>query len=368
MLTTVKPSGHWQGVVPPQYVFARRRFKCIVLEPPDLKPGSWIGAGKVVFDADTGGFLLTARPRKAEGRARGFAANVYRSSDGEKFELVASLSKEQLSEESGLTIHSIEGTQLLKDPLSGKWHFYVSVDTSSELIWGGLYWQTLLLTASDPKGPWHAHGLVLRADQAYDAHHSRDATIDIIDGRWFCLYKAKDGVRARRPALATSSDGITWKKHGVLTIEGHPQRAFLSGTLFAGTNGPLFMGIEKLYTAKGLCERKEVFADKYKITHGGGPMPSFAAYHVDYRNMNLELIFRAPWEPLSPYEHKEHPLLGYASIVHDASRDRVLTYVQAIDGKLTKRFGINETVERLILYESPLQQPFGGLNASAHSV
>jgi len=57
-------SGLWQGFVPPQYIFAHRRFKCVALDPPDFNPGSWIGAGKLLFDHENKKFLLTARPRK----------------------------------------------------------------------------------------------------------------------------------------------------------------------------------------------------------------------------------------------------------------------------------------------------------------
>ena len=353
MVAKGKLSGLWQGVVPPQYVFANRHFKCVVLDPPDFNPGSWIGAGKAIFNHETGEFLLTARPRKAEGKARGFAANVYRSSDGEEFELLTSVSKEEITEKSGLKIHSIEGTQLLKDPLRGRWHLYMSVDTGSEFVWGGLYWETLLLTASHLQGPWQAEGLVLHNDQPYDANQARDCTIDIVDGVWLCLYRAVDGNRRVRPALATSSDGISWKKHGVLAIDGSDQPAFLSGTIFAGTSGPLFMGLERLRDDQSARE-DEVYADEHRVGHGGGPVPNFVAYNLDYRNMNLEPIFRAPWEPRSPYEHREHPLLGYASLVYDPLRHRILTYVEAIEGDSTKRIGLNETVERLLLYETPL--------------
>ena len=78
------------------------------------------------------------------------------------------------------------------------------------------------------------------------------------------------------------------------------------------------------------------------------------ALQLDYRNRNLELIFRAPWDVRSPYEHKDHPVLGYASLVYDPIRNRVLIYVEAIDGTLTKKIGINETVERLLVYETVL--------------
>ncbi len=347
-------SGHWYGVVPPQFVYARRRFKRVVLEPPDEVPGSWIGAGKVIYDAPEKQFLLTARPRTAAEGVRGYAVQIYRSADGEAFDLITSLTKEELARDSGLEIHSLEGTQLLRDPLTGRWHLYVAVDTGSDFVWGGLYWQTLLVTSDSLEGPWKTHGLVLKNDRAYDANQARDCTIDIVDGTWFCLYKAMDGVRARRPALATSTDGVNWTKHGVFRTDGHEQRSFLSGTIFSSPLGPLFMGIEKLYPGDETTPREDVFADNYKITHGGGPLPNFSAYVLDYRNMNLELVFRGPWIPLSPVEHTEHPLLGYASVVYDPHKNRVLLYAQAIDRELSQRMGINETVDRLILYESPL--------------
>jgi len=345
-------SGHWPGLVPPQHVFANRRFVRVVLDPPDFNPGSWIGAGKVIFDPQTAQFLLTARPRKAEGGVRGYAVNIYRSSDGEEFELVASLSKEEVSARSGRAIHSMEGNQLLRDPLSGRWHLYLSVDTGSDFVWGGLYWQTLLMTASRLQGPWQSEGLVLKNDREYDANQARDGTIDIVDAMWLCLYKARDAHRRLRPALATSADGISWTKRGALTVESVDEPAFLSGTIFAGANGPLFMGLERLEYDRPQGE--EVFADEYRVGHGSGPPRSFAAYVLDHRNMNLERVYRATWDPRSSYEHQAQPLLGYASLVYDPLKHRVLTYVEAIDGQHTKRIGLNETVERLLLYETTL--------------
>lgn len=354
MVKKIKFWGMWQGFVPPQYIFTNRQFKHVALDPLDFNPGSWIGAGKAIFDHETGELLLTARPRKTEGKARGFAANIYRSKDGEKFELVRSIDKEEVSQKSGLSIHSIEGTQLLKDPFSGKWHFYLSIDTGSDFVWGGLYWQTLLLTASHIEGPWQSEGLVLMNGESYDSNQARDATIDIVDGKWFCLYKAVDNNRQERPALATSCDGVSWEKHDVLTIEGTDQLAFLSGSIFAGTNGPLFMGLETKLRDSRSVQDDVMYADNYKIGHGGGPPSNFVAYNLDYRNMNLEQIFCAPWKPESRYEHREHPLVGYASLVHDPQKKRILTYVEAIDPTLTKQIGLNKTVERLLMYETLL--------------
>ena len=68
---------------------------------------------------------------------RGYAAEIYRFKDAERFRLTCTISKEEVASKSGLKIHSIEGNQLLKDPLTGKWHFYLSGDIGKEFVWGG---------------------------------------------------------------------------------------------------------------------------------------------------------------------------------------------------------------------------------------
>jgi hypothetical protein len=229
----------------------------------------------------------------------------------------------------------------------------MSVDTGSEFVWGGLYWETLLLTAPEPQGPWQVERLVLRNDQPYDANQARDCTIDIVDGRWLCVYRAVDRHRRIRPALATSSDGITWHKHGTLSIDGRDQLAFLSGSIFAASDGPLLIGLERPQSEGG-AQEEEVYADTHRVGHGGGPVPNFVAYSLDRQHLNLETIFRAQWEPGSPHEHRQHPLLGYASLVYDPRRRRMLMYVEAIERYAAERIGLNETVERLLVYETVL--------------
>ncbi len=347
-------AGFWQGIVPPQRLYARRRFLGVALDPPDFEAGSWTGAGKALYDPDHREFLLTARPRSAREGVRGFAADVYRSADGEAFRLAARITKEEVVEVSGTAIHSIEGTQLLKNPATDEWHLYLSVDTGGGFVWGGVKWETLLLTAPDLCGPWRSHGLVLRNDHDYDAAQARDATIDIVDGRWTCIYKAKDEKRDERPALATSLDGITWTKHGPLSIDGADSVAFLSGTIFAAPTGPVFMGLQTKLDDSRQTKDDVTYADEHKIGHGGGPPPRFFARRLDTAAGNLETIFETEWLPLSPYEHAVHPLLGYSSLVYDPDRLRVLWYVEAIDKELTRSIGLNETVERVLVYESRL--------------
>lgn len=341
----------WQGFPPPQFIYSNLQFKGVALEPPSYEPGSWIGAGKILLDMESKEFLLTARPRVVQGRIRGFAADIFRSGDGVRFELAARLSKEQIIEESKVRIDSIEGTQLLRDPLTGKWYFYISVDTGSEFIWGGVFWETLLMAADDLEGPWESKGLVVRHDRSYDGCQARDASIDIVDGRWIGLYKAYDYEGNQRMQLATSRDGLRWDKHGLLTVDGQRMDMFYtSGSIFPGASGPVFLGVAR--TAEKPEGVENIFDDKWKLDFALWHY-DFVAYRLDVDRVNLETIFSTPWLPRSEYEHEEHPLHNYCSVVHDPFRKRFLLYVEAI-GRDSKAPTLNESVERVVVYECKL--------------
>lgn len=344
--------GYWLGFPPPQYLYNIREYKGVAINPPKFIPGSWCGAGKIIYDEARDEYLLTSRPRLSENDKRGYVAEIYGSKDGIKdFELVTSITKEKLSEFCEMKIHSIEGTQLLRDPLTNKWHFYLSIDVGDEMVWGGLFWKTYLLIADKLDGNWEPYGVVIDNGETYDKRQARDSSIDIIDGRYYSLYKAKDKDNKRRPALAISNDGKQWKKLGKLTIDGKDELAFLSGSLFNGTNGILFIGTEMIEQLDPNIPAK--FADKHAVRHGSS-MVNFSAYFLDVDNLNLDPIIRMPWEPLSDIEHKIHPLLGYSTSLFDAKNARFLMYVEVIDGEHTKEFGLNETVERVLVYESQL--------------
>ena len=347
-------NGMWQGFVPPAHLYRRRRFVTVALEPPDTNGGSWIGAGKAVFDAESSRFLLSARPRTAADGVRGYAAQIHRSADGEEYELVCEVTKEQVARQLGSPIHSIEGTQLLRDPARGGWHLYISADTGKEFVWGGVQWETVLMRADRLEGEWECAGTVLSNGPDFDSAQARDATIDIIDGLWVCVYKAKDSERNERPALATSTDGLTWEKHGPLSVDGQDMVAFLSGSLFAGAGGIMFLGLETNLEDSREKRPDVVYADGHGIGHGGGPPPRFVARLLDLRALDLRTVFKAVWTPLSPFEHPEHPVLGYSSLVLDEKRSRLLMYVEAIDPELSTAIGLNTTVERLLVYSLDL--------------
>lgn len=321
------PGLDFHGLLSAQYILSNRRFRKIILEPPDFNPGSWRGAGKVLLDTDDGSFWLTTRPRRAH-PIRGYAVEIYRSKDGQNFSLESELSKESVGSMAGLKVNSIEGQQLLRDPLTGKYHLYLSVDTPPR------GWDTLLLRSDDPAGPWKSEGVVLKRDTGYDSLEARDATIDLIDGRYFAMYKANNG-KSVRTALATSRDGVVWEKHGVLKLEGidQPDYFLLCGKIFPSTRGPVFMG----------SEGKTVI-DSASVTD------TFASYTLDYGNLNLERLLSGRWEPLSPYERTDYPIHSYIDMMYDPPGERLLIYIEAID---PRDIGLNKEVDRVLLYEVP---------------
>jgi len=344
--------GHWKGFPPPQYIYGNRKYKGVAINPPSFVPGSWCGAGKALFDRQRDEYLLTSRPRVSKDNKRGYQANIYASDDGiNYFHLVESLSKQEVMKITGIDVKSIEGTQLLRDPGTNLWHFYISIDIGEEFVWGGLMWQTVLLTAPKLSGPWKSEGVILNNDQKYDEFQARDGSIDIIDGKYYCIYKAKDKEKNRRPGLATSIDGIHWKKEAALTTDGNDRCAFLSGSLFSASGGPVFIGTEMIDRIDQNVEHEN--ADKHAVKHGGSEV-RFIAYKLDLKNLNLETLFRTKWKPSSPFEYQGHPLLGYSSSILDLKNERFLMYMEAIDGTYTKKMGLNHTVERVLVYETKL--------------
>ncbi|MEM2514531.1 MAG: hypothetical protein QXU81_09505 [Candidatus Bathyarchaeia archaeon] len=323
----------WQGIYPPQAIFSRRKFRKILLNPPRFEPGYWCGAGKIWFDIWDEEYWLTSRPR-AGAELRGYAIEVYRSQGGENYSLVCCMSKEELSSICGRTVHSIEGTQILRDPLTGRYLLYISVDVSEKDAAGR--WETYLMSADDPSGPWLGEDFVLKGDKDYDSGEARDPTIDIIDGRYICLYKARSTETGIvHTALAISRDGRNWIKLGVPTIDGReqPNYLLLYGSIIGGCTGPIFIG-----------------SVTREVVKGAALTDTFASYTVDYRRLNLETIFESRWKPGSIYEHPKYPIHTYVGVVFDHTENRWLTWIEAVDPTTSREPGLNLEVDRVLLY------------------
>ncbi len=318
----------WQGLTPPQLFLTRRHFIGIALDPPDFKAGSWRGAGKILFDLDSGLFWLTTRPRKLG--VRGYAVEIYSSRNGEKFRLVQSIAKEEVARLSGVEVRSIEGQQLLKDPATDRCHLYLALDD-------GAGWGTFLFSSETPEGPWRFECEAIKRSEAYDSREARDCSIGIVDGLYLALYKANDGKQVRT-ALATSGDGFKWKKHGPLRLDGteQPRYHLLCGSFLSGCMGPIFVGF-----------------DSREVRNGAAVSNTLGAYVLDWRGCNLETIFRGRWKATTQYEKEPFPVHSYVDIIRDPLRPRYLMYVEAIDPTHSQDFGVNLEVDRLLVFEVP---------------
>jgi len=177
----------WKGFIPPQYIVRASRFKRVVLDPPSFEPGSWIGAGRIFYDHIFREYLMTVRPRKPA-PARGVEVRIYSSKNGEDFYLKTALTKEDISRDMKTEVLSIEGVQIIRDPLTDLLYLYVSVDYKQA-------WETILYVSDDPAGPWEYRGFVLKTDEPHDAKEARDVAVDIIDGAYFMFYKAQREVK-----------------------------------------------------------------------------------------------------------------------------------------------------------------------------
>jgi len=318
-------SEQMRAEISPQRIYSDRRFEKVVLDPPNFEPGSWRGAGNCLRDEDSGVFWLVTRPRTQ--KLRGYAFEVYRSYDGEDFSLCHTTSRGTLSTLLGREVLSIEGQQLLRDPKSGEYLLYVAVDI-------GHAWQTALLSASDPCGPWKSEGIVIQRDQTYDSVEARDAVISSVHGQYVALYKASDGARVNA-ALALSPDGKNWRKLGLLEIDGRPQPMmhFLCGNIVEAHAGLLFIGFESADVVKGAAVSRR-----------------FVSYAIDPASTNLLPVFSTIWKPLSPFESIDFPVHSYSDLVPDPDRNRLLFFVEAIDPSRSVEVGLNLEVDRVLLY------------------
>jgi hypothetical protein len=117
--------------------------------------------------------------------------------------------------------------------------------------------------------------------------------------------------------------------------------------------GPVFLGLESTIEDSRIRKENVVYADSHGIGHGSSPTYG-VAYLLEFQKMNLRTIYRRFWESGSEYEHEKYPLLGYSSMISDVKNNRFLMYVEAIDAALTKKIGLNETVERVLVYQTKL--------------
>ncbi len=192
-----------------------------VIQPQGEGSGWWVGAPSVYWNGSV--YYLAFRTRRPQPE-RGGLFQVARSTDGERFEVVTSIRKEDLgtsSIERGALLQTEAGTWRLYlsfvDPEDGRWRIdLMEADTPESLDPAK---RVPILTAADISGegikdPWVCrigstwHMVVSFAptpegEVAADAMHG---TRDIYN----------TGTSKSLSGLATSEDGLRWQWHGAI--------------------------------------------------------------------------------------------------------------------------------------------------------
>ncbi|MBB5631259.1 hypothetical protein BJ981_007023 [Sphaerisporangium krabiense] len=182
----------------------------VVVAPPHDTPGSWAGAPSAVLS--DGVIYLAYRLRRPIGEGRGYAVVVARSADGERFETIYTLQREEVDTE------SLERPALVRTP-EGLWRLYISCAT-----YDSKHWRVELLEATDPsRFDPAARQVVLPGDPKTGV---KDPVIVRHDGVWHlwasCHPLADPGEEDQMVSdYATSEDGVVWTWHGT-ALSGRP--------------------------------------------------------------------------------------------------------------------------------------------------
>ena len=179
----------------------------VVVPAPAGGPGNWAGAATAAFV--DGVFYLAYRVRRPLPEGRGVSVVVARSSDGERFEPVAEVFREQFGAE------SFERPVFLRRP-DGGWRLYLSCATPRSKHW----WIEAVDAAEPELIASGRRQVVLAGDEAEAV---KDPVIVVDDSgwrMWVCCHPLTEPGHEDRMVtkLATSSDGLDWELHGpVLT-------------------------------------------------------------------------------------------------------------------------------------------------------
>ena len=176
----------------------------VAVRPPGSGAGMWAGAPSAVRYGDE--IFLAYRMRRPVGEGRGYAVVIARSADGETFDPVLSIGKEEMKTE------SLERPALVLTP-AGHWRLYLSCATD-----GTKHWRVEVMEAAHP-GDFDPRtaAVVLPGSRATAV---KDPVIVHHDGRWHLwasVHPLSDAAETDRMTTeyAVSPDGLHWSWHGV---------------------------------------------------------------------------------------------------------------------------------------------------------
>jgi hypothetical protein len=182
----------------------------VVVPAPGNGPGNWAGAASAVLVDGT--FWLTWRERRPLTVGRGVAVHVARSTDGQVFEEVAQVRREDFGAE------SFERPVLVPVPGIG-WRLYLSCATPGSKHW----WVDSLTAATVEDIAAGDREVVLAGDERTAV---KDPVILATDDgweMWLCCHPLTDPGNEDRMTTRrlTSPDGLVWTDHGEV-LAGRP--------------------------------------------------------------------------------------------------------------------------------------------------
>jgi len=181
----------------------RPESSVVAVPPPGGGAGTWAGAPSAVRYGQE--IFLAYRVRRPQGQGRGYAVVIARSADGESFEPILTVGREEMNAE------SLERPALALTP-DGHWRLYLSCAT-----YGTKHWRVEVLEAAYPGAfdPRTA-AVVLPGSQATAV---KDPVIVHHDGRWHLwasVHPLADpaGTDRMTTEYALSRDGLQWTWQG----------------------------------------------------------------------------------------------------------------------------------------------------------
>jgi hypothetical protein len=193
----------------------------VVIQPPGKGQGWWVGAPSVYWHGTA--WYLAFRTRRPQPE-RGGLFQIAHSADGERFEVIASIRKEDLgtsSIERGALLQTDDGTWRLYlsyvDPKDGRWRIDLMEAAGPEAFDPRA--RTPILTAADiaaegVKDPWVCRvGNTWHMIASYAPTPPGDIPADAMHGTRD-IYNT--GTSKSLSGLATSDDGRSWTWHGAV--------------------------------------------------------------------------------------------------------------------------------------------------------